>query len=192
MRIIHNITHDVDGAKTSTFVIYETSQNCDLWQAIHDAALDYFLAEYKPGTEVRGLSYADFVLKAPSEFCEKYGVKKALLQDTTETFDGNQLLLSRFDIKRQLEDQKKVLRRRTAMRNVFGNLAKRMDAAKKQSPAVAEWSPYQISKQMLVWAEEFVDKYGDASPYEHLEQSFVSDKLAAMMRAEKMPLPRYN
>ena len=78
------------------------------------------------------------------------------------------------------------------MRNVFGNLAKRMDAAKKQSPAVAEWSPYQISKQMLVWAEEFVDKYGDASPYEHLEQSFVSDKLAAMMRAEKMPLPRYN
>lgn len=192
MFIIHNITHDVDGVKTSTYVSYETSQDCDLRQAIHDAASDYCRAEYKPGTEVQGLSYAEFVLKVPSETCEKHGFKKALLQDTVETFDGNLICLDRYDLKGQLEEQKKVLRRRTAMRNVFTSFAKRIDAAKKQSPAIAEWSPYQVFKLILVWAEEYVDKYGDANPYDHLEQSFVSDKLEKMMQAEKMPLPRYN
>ena len=190
MRIIQNITHDVDGVKTSIYVVFESSQeNCDLRQAIHDAASDYFLATYKKGDTVQGMSYADFALTVPNEYCAKYGFTKSLLQDTAETIDGNLILVSRYDFNRQLKDIEAVKQQRKALHKAYSVFGRRLEPVMRRSTAMADWTFFQITKQMLLWAEEFADSNESKNPYGYQERCFADAKLEEMKRTDKMEPP---
>jgi len=186
MQILHCVACSVGGVKSPTYVAYEIPQGADLWQLIHDAALDYCLAEQKQGRKPEGLSYADFVTKVPNELCTKHGFEKKLLQDTAEALDGNILCLNRYDLKRQLDDLEAKQKWLADLHKEFGVFGRRLEPALRRSTAMADWTFFQITKQMLVWAEEFADSgYTSAN----CERNFATTKLALMKRSDKMEPP---
>lgn len=190
MQITHKITPDIEGAGSPIYVVYDAPQNCDISQLIHDAALDYRLAMPVDDDAVGGMSYAEFVSDVPNEFCEKNGFKKLVLDDTAQTIPGRNLCLTSHEVRRQLADRQKAIRRNAALHKAFSAFGRRMEPALRKSTAMSGWTFHQITKQMLLWAEEFAGTGAD--PYGHFERSFVDDKLNHLRRAETMEPPKEN
>lgn len=180
------------GIPKEVFVMFVYNLETNLRQSIHDATLEYCIAERQKGHVTPfDMTLQDFVESVPNTLCEKYGFQKIMVNDVAEDCDGSRVCLDECDLHRHLEDRKKLSRQKKAMEQVFGSFGMRMEAAQKKSPAVAGWSFHQITKQMLVWAEEFADKYGEKNIYGHYDGNFVSEKLKEMRQAEKMERPQY-
>lgn len=180
------------GIPKEVFVMFVYNLGTNLKQSIHDATLAYCIAERQKGHVTPfDMTLQDFVESVPNTLCEKYGFQKILVNDVAEDCDGSRVCLDECDLHRHLEDRKKLVRQKKAMEQVFGSFGMRMEAAQKKSPAVSGWSFHQITKLMLVWAEEFADKYGEKNIYTHRDQDFVNEKLKEMRQAEKMERPQY-
>lgn len=188
MFIKHKITPDTEGVATPVYVIYDAPQDCDIAQVIHDAALDYCLAAHPDDDNVTGMSYMDFLQQVPTEYCEKYGVKKMVMDDDVISYSGKSLCLTSHEIKRQLADRKRAAYQNTALHKAFSAFGRRLEPALRKSPA-DRWTFYHITKWMLAWSEEFADAATGVDAYGQQERRFVDEKLSLLKRPEMLEPP---
>ena len=188
MLIKHRVKHDIEGVENPVYVAYDAPQDCDITQLIHDAALDYSLATCQTGDTVTGMSYIDFIERVPNEFCEKYGFRKIVMDDTTQTIPGENICLTAHEVKRQLADRKKAASQNAALHKAFSAFGRRLEPALRKNPA-DRWTFYHITKWMLAWSEEFADTATGVDAYDQQERRFVDEKLGQLKRPEMLEPP---
>lgn len=199
MPIIHKVTGNVGGAEKTVYVVYtpvsggscEFSDGFDLIQAVHDAALQYALSQQADGEDAAQMSYMDFVLNVPLEFCEANGFRKLNVESSAKPFRGNQICFTVHDVRWHRNKAKMEQQKETAFSEVFGEFGRRLGALHHEMPALSGWSLPQIAQQMLLWSQEFIGRAGwldGCFAYPDVE-AYVNEKLTALGNGRRLEPP---
>ena len=166
MPIIHEATGTVDGVEKTVHVVYapvsdgsyEFPDGFDLTQAIHDAALQYALSQLADEGDAAQMSYMDFVLSVPQEFCAANGFRKWIVESSAKPFNGNTICFTVHDVVWNRNREKTEQEKKAALGEVFAELGYRLGALRYEVSAISGWNIQQIAQQMLLWSQEFVEK----------------------------------
>ena len=189
MITIHYFAYNLGGVMAATYAVYVTPANSDLGQLIHDASLDFCRAKRDNGREVPELTYAQFALCVPNEFCERHGFTKILTKDVATPYDGNSICLSRFEINRYLKDMDANNQWKKRLCQTYASFARHMSPSMRKGTAIDDWTFLHIAKEMLSLSMECADGMGGLDIEGHPERDFVRRALEQLKEVKKLGPP---
>ena len=199
MPIIHEVTGTVDGAEQTVHVLYAPiSGSCEfpdgfnVFQPLHDAALQYVLSRQESGEDISSMTYMDVVLNVPQECCAAKGIYKWVIESSAQPANGNRFLVSQYDVAWNKKRDELEQRKKAAFSGVFCEFAARLGALRLEKSAISDWTIPQIAQQVCLWSQEYVENAENLNgclAYPDDAEEFVNEKLELLKNSRNWDPP---
>lgn len=148
----------VDGKMRREFVFLASNADCDLLQAVHDAAVDLCLqAENNHLCDEGGLSFGQIMEIITPEMLVPYGLTMKRIDEMAVQTDQMPPLVSQYELKTIRDARRAEKRRARDVVDYAERAARRLETQKaNHHPVVSTWGSERISARAASWAWQFV------------------------------------
>ena len=102
--------------------------------------------------------------------------------------DGDSILLSKDEIARKAADLKAEKQKSETSSKIIQDFSRRMVPAMQKSTALSRWQFYHIVKQIMLWANEYIEAYGSRDN-PNARREFVNEKLDFIRKSGDLEPP---